>query len=120
MNQPTLFDSPAAAAARARREVGIDRAIGAADRIDGTWRAQALAALLAHAREHATFLIEDVREAGPALPAGADGRAWGAIAQDARRLGLIARAGYAPANSSNGSPKCLWALVRVPNAVHQA
>jgi hypothetical protein len=37
-----------------------------------------------------------------------DARAYGAIIRRAARRGQIVKVGYAPAASSNLSPKCLW------------
>jgi hypothetical protein len=58
------------------------------------------------------FLTEDARAyaetKGLALPP--DNRAWGFIAKAMRESGHIVFAGYAPAKSSNGSPKCQWRL----------
>lgn len=92
-------------AAQARGELGAARAAEKADRLDGGWRGQAMEAIRAFARTHERFLAEDVRLE---IPAGADPRAAGAIFQAAKRAGLIRPDGFAPACSSNGSPKVRW------------
>lgn len=54
-----------------------------------------------------TFLVEQLNQwAGSERPG--NGKAWGPIIQKAARMGIIERAGYAPALTSNNSPKCLW------------
>lgn len=56
-----------------------------------------------------TFLAEDVRQfAEDEHLETAEARAWGAIFRSAVRNGLIEKAGFAPAKSSNLSPKILW------------
>lgn len=122
MTQPDLFDSftrsgssivppTASELARNRAERGIERAITHAVRIDPEWRRRALQAVALFARHHAFFLTEDLRaqvEDEGALPLPPDGRAFGAVMQDAARAGYIIADGYAPANSSNRSPKVRW------------
>ena len=55
------------------------------------------------------FLIEQVREQLPEdFPHPVDGRSWGGVVQRAANDGIIRRAGYAAAKSSNCSPKPLW------------
>ena len=110
IQQPDLFapqPNPAREKAELRRDLGIARADARASRTDPAWRLAALEALRLHASSHDHFLVEDVAAAA-GTPVGVDGRAWGAIAQAARRRGWIQADGYAPANSSNRSPKVLW------------
>lgn len=56
------------------------------------------------------WLAEDFREwaFGRGLAAPHDGRAFGKVMRSACMDGIIVRCGYAPARSSNLSPKCLW------------
>ena len=54
------------------------------------------------------FLAEEVRNFATGLDLPPDGRAWGVVFRSAAREGLIVKAGYAPAKSSNLSPKVLW------------
>lgn len=57
------------------------------------------------------FTIEDVRSFCPPMPKGTDARAWGHVTRLALKLGYIERTGrYAPATSSNGSPKPLYRI----------
>lgn len=94
------------AQAATRRDRGIDRA----GRRDSAWTDWAAEIIRQHARNHETFLIEDVHEYAIqcGLPAPVDGRAWGAATRLAAKRGYIVKAGYAPAKSSNLSPKVLW------------
>ena len=56
------------------------------------------------------FLTEDAREwaekGGFSPPP--DRRAWGFISMSMHRAGHVTQCGYAPARTSNGSPKVLW------------
>lgn len=94
---------------RARRDDGIRRARAHAEEVVCDWTATALQHLRAWAPGRAAFLAEDFRDAmAGVLPEPPDGRAWGAVFQQAAREHVVRRAGYAPAKSSNGSPKCQW------------
>ena len=112
--QPNLFDSvlPSAAEAGDRRDEGIARAADRNERRHAGWQHEALGHLATFLswQGDRTFLAEEVREyavsAGLVLPT--DGRAWGALMQLAKRLEWIVAVGYAPARSSNLSPKVLW------------
>lgn len=108
--QPLLdFDSPPPAQVEAelRRELGVSRAASRAHRHAPGWEDDAVSAVKRFAETHESFIAEDVRETFH-TPAEIDGRAWGAVLQRARREGLIRADGYAPANSSNRSPKVRW------------
>lgn len=102
------------------REHGHDAARASAkhaDRVESQWSITALQAVRTFATvkgsgctflaEEARAWAEDVRGVSPPP----DGRAWGHVILKARAEGLIASAGYAPAKSSNGSPKVLWRVV---------
>lgn len=94
---------------RARRDDGITRA---GEHAGDLWKKGARGYLLEYcAYSSAPFMAEDVRgyaeERSFAKPP--DGRAWGAVFQAAAREGLIRKVGYAPAKSSNLSPKVQWA-----------
>lgn len=96
-------------------EVGSSRAAAHADResLDWTLRAYRFLVIYARRRVGNPFLMEDVRKAAersPSYVSPPDGRAWGAVALRAKRDGAIVMSGYAPSESSNGSPKCLWHL----------
>lgn len=107
--QPLLdFDAPPArAASEARRELGVSRAATAARRNAPGWEDAAVAAVRAFALTHDAFVAEDVRETF-ATPAEVDGRAFGHVMRRAAREGIVRKDGYAPANSSNRSPKVRW------------
>ncbi len=93
---------------------GMERAVEHADSVVPNWSERAMEALLEYARGwrdawgDVGFLIEDVRAHATELPAPPDSRAWGAVVSKAARQGLIVKVGYAPAASSNCSPKTLW------------
>ena len=95
-----------------RREVpGLPSGMVAAEErarlVSPGWPERALEALLAAGRRLGRFTVEDARElAGVEAPT--DQRAWGAVVNRASRRGLIRRVGFAPARSSNGSPKPVW------------
>lgn len=104
MHQAELF-------ARRRARDGIRRAGDHADELFDNWVRVAAIWLCQYALAHdGPFLIEDARKGFTVPPP--DARAWGAATREAVRLGAIVRAGYAPANSSNRSPKCLWRATR--------
>lgn len=93
----------------ARRDLGMARVRRAADDAAHDWTELAAAylrdyALTTHGQP---FLVEDAAEVSR-LPAPPNAKAWGPAVQIAARRGWIVRAGYAPARSSNLSPKCLW------------
>lgn len=97
--------------ARRRRDIGISRAADHADADTPGWSDIAFDFLEACAKVRAApFLAEDIIELAKAahLEPPPDGRAWGGVFQRACRRGVIAKAGYAPAKTSNCSPKVLW------------
>jgi hypothetical protein len=106
---PTFAEAWEAAA------IGMARAVKRAGEI---WKRQAIGlslAYLAHTRftnPNWRFLIEDVRSwcEQRGLPDPPDKRAWGAIATALKKGKHIQKVGYAPAMSSNTSPKVLWEL----------
>ncbi len=85
----------------------------AAERRNPGWVDSAFAAFVAYARlagPSGKFTTEDVRLAATTVPPAPDGRAWGAIAQKAKREGVVKPCGFRAVESSNGSPKTLWQL----------
>lgn len=98
-----------------RRDDGIQRAIDGALSDDPLWADFAYLGLVYFIGEHkAPFLTEQVREfceAEKCVDPPANARAWGSIMQAAMRNGLIEKIGYAPARSSNLSPKVLWMAI---------
>lgn len=90
----------------ARRDRGIQ---SSGDHAGSVWKRRATGYLLEYLAAHREpFLAEDVREFAAQLESPPDGRAWGSVFQEAARRGLIVKVGYAPAKSSNLSPKVLW------------
>lgn len=96
--------------AAARRDDGMQRAVQHADAVDMFWSETAYAHVFDFCKTQTTFLTEDARAfaEGRGLNPPPDGRAWGAVMQRAARNGLMRKVGYAPAKSSNLSPKVLW------------
>jgi hypothetical protein len=99
--------------ARSRADLGALRAGTRAEVLSPGWTEHAALAIRAYAksRKGLPFKVEDVRRFGRGEDA-PDNRAWGHAARAAQRYGWIRRVGYAPAASSNGSPKCLWEAAR--------
>ena len=98
-----LFDPVSPASER-----GHEAARAAANRatsIDAGWKRDALAAVKDHCLRFQEFLAEHVPIV---MPEGADRRAMGSVMQDAVRAGYCEANGYAPAVSSNSSPKTKW------------
>jgi len=91
--------------ARDRGHEGAERAASRASKIDPGWKASALEAVREHCQSFEFFLAEDVPID---MPEGTDRRAVGAVMQAASRAGLCVADGYAPAATSNASPKTRW------------
>ena len=99
--------------AERRRDTGMARAVDHADRERPDWSLRAAHALHEYAQKHRgeKFLAEDVRqwaESKMLVSEPPTNKAWGAVFKEGAKLGVIRRVGYAPAKSSNMSPKCLW------------
>lgn len=105
--QPDLFDQ-----ARARRDLGMQRAADHASRVEPEWIDRAFTFLSDFARTHGEFLSEDVVAAASTadFPEPPDRRAWGHVVNRASRAGLIRRVGAKPARTSNCSLKPVWVL----------
>jgi hypothetical protein len=109
-------------AAMEARDLGAQRAVDHANRVESEWSGQALGLLVAFAKScDRPFLIEEARryaEANGLLPP-PDARSWGAVTRRAAAKKRIRKVGYGPAASSNTSPKTLWVycpLTGVPTA----
>lgn len=114
-NKPMLGVAPLVYKAAA--DAGIKRAEDHAERTEPGWVDRAAEAVRDYATRHSyrsdepsEFTIERVREfMGSSIPPPPDGRAWGSVTRRALVLGYIEpTGGYAPAASSNGSPKRLY------------
>jgi hypothetical protein len=100
--------------AKRRRDSGMQRAAEHAEAVIDGWQEKASEQLRIYvaSRLGAPFLAEDfVSWSRYRVPAPPDGRAFGAVLKRAARSGWITKQGYAPAKSSNLSPKVLWAGV---------
>lgn len=107
--QNDLFDE-----ARARRDVGMHNSVEHAEAATPGWQDEAAELLqqFVNARRRAgrTFMAEDfvawASHVGLADPP--DKRAFGAVIRRGALAGVIIKTGYAPAKSSNLSPKVQW------------
>lgn len=100
-----------------RRDTGIMHAADHAERVSQDWNAIADAALRYYLQiiKGKSFLAEEFiawARVRPNLAMPPDGRAWGAVVKRAAHANRIEKVGYAPANTSNRSPKCLWKETR--------
>jgi hypothetical protein len=90
------------------RPIGHQMADLAAEKQGLSWRNQAMQAFFDYACMNEFFTTEDVRGFHPEIENNGDLRAWGAIAQWAKKGGLVEFAGYVPVASSRGGAKTLW------------
>jgi hypothetical protein len=103
--------------AAARRDTGMALAVEKADRDHEGWSHDAIEVVRQFCKSHGAghqFLAEDIRlyaETLELLERPENERAWGAVMQRAAREGIIRKVGYAPARTSNLSPKVLWGVV---------
>lgn len=95
--------------ARLRADDGIRRARRHADQVRHDWTRQAIDTLRAWAVGRGEFLAEHFI-AARLIEDPPDPHAWGGVFRDAARSGLIVRAGFARAETSNGSFKPTWRL----------
>lgn len=96
--------------ARSRGHAGAELAAEKAERVEPGWIDAAVEDIRHYVRHtDSEFTIEQARSMCRQPPDSVDGRVWGAVTRRAIRLGVIeATGGYAPAASSNGSPKPLY------------
>lgn len=110
--QLDLIPRPVIERARARRDAGMERVRDAAEREVPNWTALALEAVRRFAgHQGGYFTMEQCRAIVESdLPHQPRLRAWGGVTQSAIRAGFIeqVRGQYAPAASSNGSPKPMY------------
>lgn len=104
--------SPAVRAAQQRGAIAAQACADAAERRSPGWTDAAHAAFVAYARAYPDreFTTEDVRLVAKDVADAPDPRAWGAVAQRAKREGVVIPCGWRPVASSNGSPKTVWKL----------
>ncbi len=96
--------------ARLRADDGIARARRHADSTNRDWTDRAVDTLRAWAAGRGEFLAETFIAAG-LVSDPPDPHAWGGVFRNAARQGVICRAGFARAASSNGQFKPTWRLV---------
>jgi hypothetical protein len=99
--------------AELRRDLGIDRATSHAEHDSDGWNDRADRALFSFLIEQCgvPFLAEQfvdyaLKRYGMQPPP--DARAWGGPVRRAALARRIVKVGYAPANTSNRSPKVVW------------
>lgn len=109
MNEQTTIDFEAA---HARAEQGIQSSAEHAEADQPRWGEQALQYVAAFAKDREeSFTMEQCRVFAYflGLPVPAEERSWGSVTQTAVRRKIITKTGkFAPAASSNGSPKPLY------------
>lgn len=95
-----------------RRDDAIEQVVSHADTLDPHWSSRAYSALELYCKKVAEpFIIEDVRawaEGLGLISPPHDLRAWGAVIRRAAANGIVRKVGFAPARSSNLSPKVSW------------
>jgi hypothetical protein len=98
------------ARAASRRDHGIKRSADHADRATPEWQERAVGYVRRYATVHRELLCEHVRAMAEVdgFTAPTDPRAWGGAMRLAAKRGIIEPNGYAPAVSSNLSPKRYW------------
>ncbi len=104
-------------AALEARDLGMQRSVDHANKVESEWSGQALGLLVAFAKYIARpFLIEEARTYAEAngLPQPPDARAWGAVTKRASVKRRIEKCGAGAAASSNCSLKPLWRYVALP------
>ena len=101
------LDFDPAVRASVRGEMAALSSASKAERLAPGWQERALDSVRFWALHHETFLAEDVRHMIE-IPESADPRAIGHVLRRARAAGICRADGYAPANSSNRSPKVRW------------
>jgi hypothetical protein len=79
--------------------IGHFRGQQAADNAGNTWKYVAFGCFMEYAKTHQEFTTEQVREAYPHMPAPPDTRAWGHIAVQAKKAGVVEAAGWVRATS---------------------
>ena len=98
--------------AETRRDKGIQRGLTHAEQERLGWKLLALQALgrFLGERGDIPFLAEVFRIYARKnhVPDPPDARAWGAVMTAAKKEGMVESCGYAPALTSNLSPKVLW------------
>lgn len=109
--QPTVRRGPDHRAARVRREFGMDRVADATERLNRGWFEKAMERLRAFVKPQAgVFTMEQARAVLESeLPEPSDARVWGPLTKMAVAAHVIEPTKlFAPAASSNGSPKRMY------------
>lgn len=94
--------------AELRRDLGVARGQGSAG---SAWIERAVGYVMEYAAARGgSFLCEDVRSFATdrGFESPPNPKSWGGVMRIACTRGIVHPAGYAPANSSNRSPKVLW------------
>lgn len=96
------------------RKLGHEAAERAANKAGEDWKAQAYRAFVAFARRGAPFTTEQVRADNPDIPSPPDMRAWGQIAAEAQRNGVVVSIGLTRARSRtvHGMIVTKWRLAK--------
>jgi hypothetical protein len=98
-----------AATAARERDAGIAAALEHAEAERPQWSDVAIMFLTRYARNHATFISEDVTAAAAEFGLRTvQPKAWGAVFLTAARGGIIVKAGYGISNRRHRSPTPRW------------
>jgi hypothetical protein len=108
--------------AELERDLGMARSLSHQSQVVPEWGELAYAFLVNYAREHASFISEDVATeyARTTLPQVISPRAWGPVYQRAARAGIIAKDGYGTATSRHLSPCPRWRSRLAIHALQEA
>lgn len=95
---------------------GLHMAKLAADKVGEEWKAEAYQAFVAYARTHKYFTTEDVRHSLTDFPHPKELRAWGYIAREAQRNGIVINCDLVRPKSRtvHGRHATLWQSALLP------
>lgn len=91
-------------------QIGHAKAEDAANNAGEAWKHLAYVAFVKHAKRHEFFLTEDVRNDNPNLPPPPDMRAWGYVARQAKKEGVVSGHSFTRAKSKSvhGMVVTMW------------
>lgn len=90
--------------------LGIEKAILAGNKAGEQWKQEAYLAFVDYAKTHEYFTVEQVRNDLSYISEPPDKRAWGIIAIQAKKQGIVTNAGWTRSLEKNkhGIPVALW------------
>lgn len=97
------------ATAEALRDIGMRESLAHAERADPDWQSVAIGYIVSYARDHMTFIAEQVREhAAEHGFTTVQPKAWGSAFSVAADRGIIKCVGFGVSKSRHCSPTRLW------------